>query len=190
MADNVLDLMRFVPQDIPWVAGVKEGEGGGKQQPRSLYSLVSGDAPLLGASGANHTVSLGNKTSATVGLFFGAAWSQPCCNFLPLLRAAYHAIQQKDLNSTESQTSEFIFVSLDQSESEFEQFRKEIPFPAIPFQDRRRALLQVGMNIRSVPSLGNVTKQFIVNTLITAHITALYAHTPHTHKEHTHTTSW
>ena len=141
--------MRFVPEYTPW------GGRQNKQQPSlSLHSLVTEGAPVLGPSGSNYTVSLGNRTAGTIGLFFGAAWSQPCTAFLPLLQAAYKAVQQKAVESSGSET-EFIFVSLDQSESEFDQFRKEIPFPALPFNDRRRALLQVGMNMRSVPSLGN-----------------------------------
>jgi hypothetical protein len=161
VADNVLDLMRFVPQHMPWT--------GRRQQ--SLQAIVSEGGPLLGPSGTNDTVTLFDNTAAagggggggesnrTIGLFFGAQWSQPCLKFLPLLRAAYEAAQGKEFNSTRPKT-ELVFVSLDQSEFEFDQYRKEIPFPALPFKDRRRALLQIGMNIRSVPSLGNIQAAF------------------------------
>jgi len=109
VAENVLDLMRFVPEYTPW------GGRQNKQQPSlSLHSLVTEGAPVLGPSGSNYTVSLGNRTAGTIGLFFGAAWSQPCTAFLPLLQAAYKAVQQKAVESSGSET-EFIFVSLDQS---------------------------------------------------------------------------
>ena len=147
IADNALDLMRFAPQHLPWAGRKVE----------SLQSIIAHDSSsFLGPSGANHTVSLFNssRVAGTIGLFFGAQWSQPSQKFLPLLRAAYKPIKEQQ-NSTNSTLSEIVFVSLDQSESEFEDYRKDIPFPALPFNDRRRALLQIGMNVKSIPSLGN-----------------------------------
>jgi nucleoredoxin len=148
VASNLVDLMRFVPQYVPWV---------GRQRP-SLSSIITGGDPLLEPSGSNQTVSIFNSSTnhGDIGLFFGAEWSQPCQTFLPLLRTAYETLQAKHKNNSIAKT-EIIFVSLDQSEAEFDRYRKEVPFPALPFNDRRRALLQVGMNIRSVPSLGTAT---------------------------------
>lgn len=149
VANNVLELMRFVPQYVPWV---------GRPLP-SLQALVSSSS-LLAPSGGNHTVTLlsnitaggtqaGDKLGgmAAVGVFFGAAWSQPSKEFIPLLQAA-----QSKLGSDAK--TEIVFVSLDQSEEEFERFRKQVPFLAIPFNDRRRALLQLGLNVKAIPSLG------------------------------------
>jgi thiol-disulfide isomerase/thioredoxin len=129
----------------------------GKKQ-LSMQSILSDStAPFLGPSGGNQShilfnnetnnTALGNKT---IGVYFGAAWSQPCETFLPLLLSA-----NKALDNSSSSEVQFVFVSLDQNESEFEQYRKQIPFPALPFHDRRRALMQIGVNIKSIPSLGN-----------------------------------
>ena len=46
-----------------------------------------------------------------------------------------------------------VFVSLDQEEAAFDQYRKTMSWPAIPFQDARRALLQIGLQVKSIPTL-------------------------------------
>jgi hypothetical protein len=46
-----------------------------------------------------------------------------------------------------------VFVSLDQEEAAFDEYRKKMRWPAVPFRDARRALLQIGLGIKSIPAL-------------------------------------
>lgn len=110
----------------------------------------------------------------TIGLYFSASWCKPCQTFSPKLANAYNIMKGiKPLtdanNSTSTQQSiensdqldevspgknaEIIFVSLDQEEEAFDEYRSKMPWPAIPFRDIRRAVLQLGLNVKSIPAL-------------------------------------
>lgn len=49
--------------------------------------------------------------------------------------------------------AEVIYVSLDQDETAFEAYRQKMTWPAVPFRDARRALLQLGLQVKSIPAL-------------------------------------
>lgn len=65
--------------------------------------------------------------------------------FTPILNEMYPSIVSRNCS--------IVFVSLDQEEAAFEQYRKTMSWPAIPFQDARRALLQIGLQVKSIPTL-------------------------------------
>ena len=46
-----------------------------------------------------------------------------------------------------------MFVSLDSEEDQFNSYRATMPWPAIPFRDPRRALLQMALAVKSIPAL-------------------------------------
>ena len=65
--------------------------------------------------------------------------------FTPILNEMYPNIASRNCS--------IVFVSLDQEEAAFDQYRKTMSWPAIPFQDARRALLQIGLQVKSIPTL-------------------------------------
>jgi hypothetical protein len=62
-------------------------------------------------------------------------------------------------NNITEKSAEIIFVSLDQEEEAFEEYRKKMKWNAIPFRDARRALLQIGLQVKSIPALVFIDEQ-------------------------------
>jgi len=111
----------------------------------------------------------------TIGLYFSASWCKPCQTFSPKLANAYNIMKEikpvtTDTNNStttdesvetieqseevsKGKNAEIIFVSLDQEEEAFDEYRSKMPWPAIPFRDIRRAVLQLGLNVKSIPAL-------------------------------------
>lgn len=65
-----------------------------------------------------------------VGLYFSAHWCPPCRQFTPFLGAVYEDMIE------EHPEFELVFVSSDQSTAQYEEYYEEIPFKAIPFDNR------------------------------------------------------
>ena len=68
------------------------------------------------------------------------------------------------LNSIEKQI-EIIFISLDNSESDFESFRRKIPFPAIPYNSPKIERLSTKILVEELPQLSVLS----LNSTILSH---------------------
>ena len=68
--------------------------------------------------------------------------------FTPTLIQAY-----KKAKEEKKERFEVIYVSLDSEEEAFNSYRVGMPWPAVGFRDTRRALLQMGLGIKSIPAL-------------------------------------
>jgi len=160
VSDNALDLLRIAPKDMPWPQ-------------RNLLDII-GKSFLKSAGGElSDDIDIKGKT---IGLYFSASWCKPCSTFSPKLAKAYDIMKGRkvDVNATDDESSspdesstpdelssessigknaEIIFVSLDQEEEAFDEYRSKMPWPAIPFRDVRRAVLQLGLNVKSIPAL-------------------------------------
>jgi len=156
VSDNALDLLRIDPRGMPWPQ-------------RSLLDII-GNSFLSSAGGALTDIDIKGKT---LGLYFSASWCKPCQTFSPKLANAYDIMKGRkstnvttssdDLKSEEEESeetgenvgknAEIVFVSLDQEEEAFDEYRTKMPWPAIPFRDVRRAILQLGLNVKSIPAL-------------------------------------
>ncbi|ETW08176.1 hypothetical protein H310_02512 [Aphanomyces invadans] len=68
-----------------------------------------------------------------LGLYFSASWCGPCQNFTPVLADAY--IKAKDAGHA----LEIVFVSGDNSQSDFDGYLKKMPWLAIPFEFAKEA---------------------------------------------------
>lgn len=134
ITDHGLDCLRVDPYGLPW-------------KPEPLAGLLS-QGGLLGGSGANVSsdVSLDGKNTA---IYFSASWCQPCKKFTPQLVEAYHAAMADGYK----EKLDVLFVSLDSEEEAFDKYRSSMPWPAVAFKDTRRALLQIGLGIKSIPAL-------------------------------------
>ncbi|CAK4677780.1 hypothetical protein AeMF1_001244 [Aphanomyces euteiches] len=87
---------------------------------------------------------LAGKT--VVGLYFSALWCSPCQEFTPVLTATYDKVKSAHPDF------ELVYVSSDQSQDQFDEAYAKLPFPALPFADRRlKAALVERFNVPWVP---------------------------------------
>jgi nucleoredoxin len=70
-------------------------------------------------------------TKSVIGLYFSAHWCPPCRGFTPELCEKYTALKEK------RKDFELVFVSSDRDVSSFEEYHKEMSFPALPFEMRK-----------------------------------------------------
>jgi thiol-disulfide isomerase/thioredoxin len=135
ISENALDLLRINPRGMPWV-------------PNSLASIMQGSEVFSGG-GSNSTEKL--DVSSPLAIYFSASWCAPCKKFTPKLVSKYSS------NATDSIAKlggmEVLFVSLDSEEDQFNSYRASMPWPAVPFRDPRRALLQMALGVKSIPAL-------------------------------------
>ena len=89
----------------------------------------SADLQLLGQGGAKTPVSA-LAAKQVVGLYFSAHWCPPCRGFTPKLADAYKKI------TGSGKSFEVVFVSSDKDEEQFASYFKEMPWLALPFENR------------------------------------------------------
>jgi thiol-disulfide isomerase/thioredoxin len=126
--ENALDILRVNPKGIPWA-------------PVSARAVL-GKSFLMGAEAEAKEVDL---TGKKIAMYFSASWCKPCQGFTPKLIQTYDALKQRD--------TEVVFVSLDQDEAAFDKYRGEMPWLSLPFKDARRAMLQIGSQVKAIPAL-------------------------------------
>ena len=82
--------------------------------------------------------------SGRFALYFSAFWCRPCREFTPLLREFQAA----------NPGVVIVFVSSDKSIAEFREYMGNMPWVALPYEDReRKALLTRVFKVKSIPSL-------------------------------------
>ena len=100
--------------------------------------LIKGDAEITTESVA----------SRPVGLYFSAHWCPPCKRFTPKLAAAYKKLQ------SEGTEMEIIFVSSDKTQAQFDEYRAEMPWVAMPYANRKgKASLADQFEVSGIPRL-------------------------------------
>eukprot|EP00760_Papus_ankaliazontas_P038082 PhM_4_TR8853/c0_g1_i1/m.31425/K17609/NXN; nucleoredoxin len=99
---------------------------------------------LQGKSGNVPVSSLDGKY---VFLYFSAHWCPPCRGFTPMLADFYKA-------NKDAKNFEVVFLSSDREKAEFDGYYAEMPWLAVPFENRdAKAALQQQFQIRGIPSL-------------------------------------
>merc|ERR1711939_1227059 len=107
----------------------------------------STDLQLLGQDGTKVPVST-LAAKQVVGIYFSAHWCPPCRGFTPKLAEAYKKITG-DGNSFEG-----VFVSSDKDEQQFASYFKEMPWLALPFENRDiKKELSKRFKVSGIPSL-------------------------------------
>jgi nucleoredoxin len=108
-------------------------------------------AELLGSkllSGSGEVVTtdaLAGKPA--VALYFSAHWCPPCRGFTPQLAQWY-------TQSLKAKGLEVVFASSDRDEASFKEFFKEMPWLAIPFEDRgRKEALSKRFKVGGIPTI-------------------------------------
>lgn len=83
-----------------------------------------------------------------LGLYFSANWCKPCREFTPRLAELYEKFQK------EGKDFEVVFVSMDETEEKFKEYLAEMPWLALPYDDKQtRSLLMTELEVRGLPSL-------------------------------------
>lgn len=127
------------PQKFPWV-------------PPSLSDTL-GDI-FVDRHGATTKLSDITAAGKHVGLYFSAHWCGPCRHFTPRLIATYEKLTR------EGKPFEIIFVSSDKNATQFEEYHGEMPWLALPFNDRqRKEKLSQFFGVRGIPSFVMITPE-------------------------------
>lgn len=83
-----------------------------------------------------------------VAVYFSASWCGPCRAFLPVLKSVYAKLR------AEGKPFEFVWVSFDRDQASFDGYYKEMPWLAVPFSDRKRAMALASLwNVEGIPTL-------------------------------------
>eukprot|EP01024_Parvocaulis_polyphysoides_P001900 TRINITY_DN10556_c2_g1_i10.p2 TRINITY_DN10556_c2_g1~~TRINITY_DN10556_c2_g1_i10.p2 ORF type:complete len:192 (-),score=13.46 TRINITY_DN10556_c2_g1_i10:684-1223(-) len=84
-----------------------------------------------------------------VGLYFSAHWCGPCRWFTPQLMKCYRTLRDnKDFEF------EIVFVSMDKTSDQFEEYFGGMPWAAIPFTEQRiRSDIARKFHVNGIPSL-------------------------------------
>merc|ERR1712072_1669069 len=86
------------------------------------------------------------KTSGKpIGLYFSAHWCPPCRGFTPKLAEHY--------NTGLKEKMEIIFVSSDRDQESFDEYSKEMPWLALPYEKRdEKNTLSKAFGVEGIPS--------------------------------------
>ena len=83
-----------------------------------------------------------------VGIYFSGHWCGPCVRFTPVLRDAYSRLKAAN------KSFEVVFVSSDHGIQAFEDYYKEMPWKALPFDKKRvNKNLNERFRVEGIPSL-------------------------------------
>lgn len=111
----------------------------------SIVDTFGEDCDILTKNG---TVKLSTFTGKYVALYFSAHWCPPCRGFTPRLAAYYNKVKQA------GKDWEIIFCSSDRDQSAFDEYFGEMPWSALPFDNRSvKQKLSQKFGIQGIPAL-------------------------------------
>ncbi|CAM9377780.1 unnamed protein product [Ectocarpus sp. 4 AP-2014] len=129
-------------KDFPW-------------RPKPLSELIGTEFVTKPGTLAGQEVVRGK----TLALYFSAHWCPPCRAFTPRLVQTYKDLKKR----AGSDDVEFIFVSSDKDQSQFDDYFKDMPWAAIPFGDvNRRRALATRLGVRGIPTLTTIDRDGVV----------------------------
>eukprot|EP00960_Hanusia_phi_P052867 761706-Hanusia_phi.AAC.6 len=100
-----------------------------RHQPSAWASQLLGGSVLMRPDGSAVQPEM-LEESDVVGLYFSAHWCPPCRMFTPALGEAYNSIKSAN------KKFEIVFVSSDHNESGFNDYRRSMPWLALPYSER------------------------------------------------------
>jgi len=113
-------------------------------RPKPLKELLGDE--FVGKDGMVPASALEGKTLA---LYFSAHWCPPCRGFTPKLAELYNAMKASGRDDFE-----FIFVSSDKDQAAFDEYHAEMPWLALPYENRKaKAALSSMFDVSGIPSL-------------------------------------
>ena len=87
------------------------------------------------------------KGTPLIGIYFSAHWCGPCRSFTPNLGKFYENANK------EKKQIEIIYCPSDQTQDEFNDYYKTMPWLAIPFESESKDAIADGLGISSIPTL-------------------------------------
>eukprot|EP00128_Syssomonas_multiformis_P013022 Colp12_sorted_trinity150504_noHs@30155 len=88
------------------------------------------------------------ESNDVVGFYFSAHWCPPCRGFTPVLAGEYNKLKEA------GKKFEIVFVSSDSDQNSFDEYFKEMPWAALPFEDRAtKNELSKLFKVQGIPSL-------------------------------------
>lgn len=108
------------------------------------FQNLFGDVVIDNAGNKLSTADLSKNVA--VGIYFSAHWCPPCRGFTPQLAKSYNKLKEKGF--------EIVFVSSDRDEKSFNDYHKEMPWLALPYELRdTKAALSKKFKVNGIPSL-------------------------------------
>jgi nucleoredoxin len=109
--------------------------------------LFGAETILIGKDGTFEASALEGKT---LGIYFSAHWCPPCKMFTPMLGEWYNNFKATSPHKDEF---EVVFCSSDHDKQSFEEYHKEMPFPALSYDARQvKAMLSEKFGVQGIPT--------------------------------------
>jgi nucleoredoxin len=118
--------------DFPW-------------RPQSFREIFTGT--VVDKSGAETSLDAMAESCDAVGIYFSAHWCPPCRGFTPKLAESYTKMVAA------GKKWDIVFASGDKSQSEFDNYMKEMPWKAFPHGDKRKDKLDEMFDVSGIPTL-------------------------------------
>jgi nucleoredoxin len=114
--------------------------------PKPLAEVLEG-VTLVNKAGEKTAFSDLQTEGSVIGLYFSAHWCPPCRGFTPELVKTYNKLK------AEGKKFEIVFVSSDRDEAAFKEYLDEMPWLALPYEDRsKKAELSDAFDVEGIPS--------------------------------------
>lgn len=103
---------------------------------------------LISSSETGNKIKVADLEGKTVALYFSAHWCPPCQKFTPVLASIYKQLKEK------GEEFEVVFISSDDGQESFDNYFKEMPWLAVPYDDEKtRKLLSNWFEVEGIPTL-------------------------------------
>jgi len=116
--------------------------------PKTISEILAGAS--LVSRDASRTLNFAN-IQTPFALYFSAHWCPPCRGFTPVLAKTYESMKARGVNF------EIIFVTGDNSEEEFNEYLREMPWYALPHGSELIDQLNSACGVEGIPSLVTVS---------------------------------
>jgi nucleoredoxin len=114
--------------------------------PKPLSEVVKG-MTMIDNKGNKTTLAELQEQDMIIGLYFSAHWCPPCKGFTPELAKTYTKIKEA------GKKFEIIFVSSDRDQASFDEYHGEMPWLALPFEERSlKNELSEAFDVSGIPS--------------------------------------
>ncbi|KAK7410329.1 hypothetical protein VNO78_01033 [Psophocarpus tetragonolobus] len=119
-----------------------------KREDANLEELLGHEGRNFLISGDDRKVPISELAGKTIGLYFCAYWSPPCCTFTVQLTDAYN-----NLKAAKGDCFEIVLISTDRDLKEFNVNKSSMPWLAVPYEERTRHDLRRIFGIKGIPAL-------------------------------------
>lgn len=100
-------------------------------------------------SSKGETITAESLEQKYLALYFSAHWCPPCKSYTPKLVSTYNKMKERSVDNFE-----LVFISSDRDESSFKEYFSEMPWLALPFENRAaKEELSERLKVDGIPSL-------------------------------------